>query len=73
MSVPHQETDPVSAGARPTSVRSRVVLPLPFAPLDAASVELLGGLLRAHLDGGGIGVVTSHQAVPVAASRELVL
>jgi len=49
------------------------VLDEPFAPLDAASVELLGGLLQAHLDRGGIGVVTSHQPVPLAASRELAL
>ena len=71
----------LSAGQRRRLLLARLVLrparlwvlDEPFAPLDAASVELLGGLLRAHLDGGGIGVVTSHQAVPVAASRELVL
>jgi heme exporter protein A len=49
------------------------VLDEPFAPLDAASIEMLGSLLQAHLDGGGIGVVTSHQPVPLTPSQELVL
>jgi heme exporter protein A len=49
------------------------VLDEPFAPLDAAGVEVLGELLQAHLDRGGLGVVTSHQAVPIAPCRELEL
>ena len=49
------------------------VLDEPFAPLDAASVETLGGLLQAHLDRGGIGVITSHQSVPLVPSREIAL
>jgi len=49
------------------------VLDEPFAPLDAASIEMLGSLLQAHLEGGGIGVVTSHQPVPLAPSQELAL
>jgi heme exporter protein A len=49
------------------------VLDEPFAPLDAPGVEVLGALLRTHLDRGGLGVITSHQAVPLAASRELEL
>jgi heme exporter protein A len=49
------------------------VLDEPFAPLDAAGVEVLGELLQVHLDRGGLGVVTSHQAVPLAPCRELEL
>ena len=49
------------------------VLDEPFAPLDTAGVEVLGGLLKAHLDRGGLGVLTSHQAIPLASSRELEL
>ena len=49
------------------------VLDEPFAPLDAPGVEVLGGLLKAHLDRGGLGVVTSHQAVPLTSGRELEL
>jgi heme exporter protein A len=49
------------------------ILDEPFAPLDAASIELLGTLMQAHLDRGGIGVVTSHQPVPLKPSREIAL
>jgi heme exporter protein A len=49
------------------------VLDEPFAPLDTPGVKVLGELLQAHLDRGGLGVITSHQPVPLAACQELVL
>jgi heme exporter protein A len=49
------------------------VLDEPFAALDAAGVETLGELLHDHLAAGGIGVVTSHQAIPLPAGQELTL
>jgi len=42
------------------------VLDEPFNALDKAAVELLGVLLEAHLERGGMVVLTSHQAVPIA-------
>ncbi|MEO5696086.1 MAG: cytochrome c biogenesis heme-transporting ATPase CcmA [Burkholderiaceae bacterium] len=41
------------------------VLDEPFNALDGSAVELLGVLLQAHLDRGGMAVLTSHQAVPI--------
>ena len=49
------------------------ILDEPFAALDVPAINLLGSLLRAQLDAGGIAVVTSHQTVPLAASQELTL
>src|SRR5215212_9194932 len=45
----------------------------PFASLDAPAVELLGTLLQDHLGRGGVAVITSHQAVPVAPCAEITL
>jgi len=42
------------------------VLDEPFAALDTAAVELIGLLLAAHLQGGGMALLTSHQPVPLA-------
>lgn len=42
------------------------VLDEPFNALDSAAVELLGVLLESHLELGGMAVLTSHQAVPIA-------
>jgi heme exporter protein A len=39
----------------------------PFAALDTEAIEQLSGLLTAHLAGGGLTVLTSHQEVPIAA------
>jgi len=41
--------------------------------LDAAAIALVAGLVGAHLQRGGLAVLTTHQAVDVAAStiREL--
>ena len=44
-----------------------------FNALDVAAVQLLGELVQAHLDGGGLAVLTSHQPLPVSGGRELVL
>jgi heme exporter protein A len=41
------------------------VLDEPFNALDAAATDWLAGLIRGRLAGGGIVVLTSHQAVPV--------
>jgi heme exporter protein A len=43
------------------------VLDEPLAALDADGVEWLAATLDAHLDVGGVAVVTSHQALPVRA------
>jgi heme exporter protein A len=37
------------------------VLDEPFAALDAGGVEWLSGLIEAHVAGGGLALVTSHQ------------
>ena len=39
----------------------------PFTALDAAGVALVRGLLENHLERGGMGVLTSHQAVDLNA------
>lgn len=49
------------------------VLDEPFTALDASGVALVGALIGEHLAGGGMAVVTSHQAVPVANGREVAL
>lgn len=42
----------------------------PLASLDAAGTALFGELLRAHLAGGGMAAISSHQALPVDAASE---
>ena len=49
------------------------VLDEPFSALDAAAIELLGSLISDHLQGGGVAVLTSHQPVPLANGREVML
>ncbi len=44
-----------------------------FNALDTAAVQLLGELVQAHLDAGGLAVLTSHQPLPVSGGRELLL
>ncbi len=39
----------------------------PFVALDAAAVELVAGLIGAHLQRGGLAALTTHQAVDIAA------
>jgi heme exporter protein A len=41
------------------------VLDEPFNALDVAAVDWLAGLLRTHLGGGGLVVLTSHQPLPL--------
>lgn len=64
----------LSAGQRRRVVLARLalgapramwVLDEPFNALDVAATEWLAGLVRERLAGGGIVVLTSHQAVPV--------
>ncbi|MFT3848732.1 MAG: cytochrome c biogenesis heme-transporting ATPase CcmA [Propionivibrio sp.] len=55
--------------------RALWILDEPYVALDAAAIELVAGLIGAHLRRGGLAVLTTHQAVAVAAGavRELVL
>ncbi|MBV5332091.1 ATP-binding cassette domain-containing protein, partial [bacterium] len=55
--------------------RSLWVLDEPYVALDSAAVQLVAGLIGAHLQRGGLAVLTTHQAVevPAAAVRELFL
>ena len=47
----------------------------PFVALDVAAVDLVAGLIGAHLQRGGLAVLTTHQPVEIAAGtvHELVL
>ena len=47
----------------------------PFVALDTAAVDLVAGLIGAHLQRGGLAVLTTHQAVdiPAGSVRQLVL
>ena len=45
------------------------VLDEPFNALDVKAVELLIGLIEAHLDRGGMALLTTHQDVPLAGER----
>jgi len=53
--------------------RALWVLDEPYVALDTAAVELVAGLIGAHLQRGGLAVLTTHQtvAVPAGAVREL--
>lgn len=55
--------------------RALWVLDEPFVALDAAAVDWLAGVIGAHLQRGGMAVLTTHQAVsiPAGAVRELKL
>lgn len=46
------------------------VLDEPLTALDKAAVEKLCGLIDAHLAGGGMAVLTSHQELPLAGRIE---
>jgi len=45
----------------------------PLNALDASAVALLGMLITDHLSAGGMAVLTSHQPLPLAPGREVVL
>ena len=47
--------------------RALWVLDEPSVALDAAAITLVAGLIGAHLQRGGLAVLTTHQAVDVAA------
>jgi heme exporter protein A len=49
------------------------VLDEPFTALDVKAVDLLAALIGEHLVGGGMAVLTSHQAMPIPGGRELQL
>jgi heme exporter protein A len=49
------------------------VLDEPFAALDTNAVALVGELIAAHLAGGGMAILTSHQPVPLAGGAEVML
>lgn len=53
--------------------RALWVLDEPYVALDVVAVELVAGLIGAHLQRGGLVVLTTHQAVdvPAGAVREL--
>ena len=45
------------------------VLDEPFTALDVKAVDMLAGLIGEHLAGGGMAVLTSHQAMPIAGCK----
>ena len=45
------------------------VLDEPYVALDAAAIELVAGLIGAHLQRGGLAVLTTHQPVNIVAGR----
>ena len=49
------------------------VLDEPFVALDVAAVDWLAGIISAHLQRGGLAVMTTHQPVniPAGAIKEL--
>jgi len=49
------------------------VLDEPFTALDVKAVDMLAALIGEHLADGGMAVLTSHQAMPIAGGRELQL
>lgn len=68
----HAPARRLSAGQQQRLALARLVVtaaPLwlldePFTALDASARAQVGGLLDAHLDGGGLCVVATHQALP---------
>ncbi|MFO1327747.1 MAG: cytochrome c biogenesis heme-transporting ATPase CcmA [Rubrivivax sp.] len=67
----------LSAGQRRRAALARLplsdavlwVLDEPFNALDVAAVAQLGRQIEAHLDRGGMAVVTSHMELPIAPAR----
>jgi len=47
--------------------RALWVLDEPFVALDVAAVDMVAGLIGAHLQRGGLAVMTTHQAVTIPA------
>lgn len=71
----HRACRSLSAGQKRRAALARLLLvsrPLwlldePLSALDAEGLQVFSGLLATHLEGGGAAVVSSHQALPVAA------
>ena len=49
------------------------ILDEPFTALDVRAVDLLADVVREHLAGGGMALMTSHQAMPMDNGRALQL
>lgn len=49
--------------------RALWVLDEPFVALDVAAVDMVAGLIGAHLQRGGLAVMTTHQAVNIPAGN----
>ena len=49
------------------------ILDEPFTALDVKAVEMLSGLIEAHLAAGGMAILTSHQSMPLPNGRILKL
>lgn len=49
------------------------VLDEPFTALDVKAVDMLAALIGEHLAGGGMAVLTSHQAMPIPGGQVLQL
>ena len=49
------------------------ILDEPLTALDSSAIEDFSSLVADHLSRGGLAVVTSHQALPLAGGQELVL
>ena len=47
------------------------ILDEPFTALDVKAVEMLSGLIVEHVTGGGIAILTSHQAIPLPNGKVL--
>ncbi len=47
------------------------VLDEPFTALDVKAVDMLSTLIGEHLAGGGLAVLTSHQAMPIAGGKAI--
>ena len=45
------------------------ILDEPFIALDMTAVDLLQGVIRSHVDKGGLVVLTTHQEVPLTAGQ----
>jgi len=49
------------------------VLDEPFTALDVKAVDMLSALIAEHVSGGGMVILTSHQAMPIAGGKAVKL